>query len=163
MKSTHSSFINVMVSLYCNGPQATRILWTLQATIIRLGKFIDKRISSTAAKPPVKFQVHMNICGLQTSPDLKIRCLSFFMFDSRYIAVIYVYDSVQSTAITMIKLQSGLQSQTTPHTSPLRVSYGVSFVSYTAKNDCDISGVHCTEIRPCTEATETGSRREGLP
>ena len=39
----------------------------------------------------------------------------------------------------MIKLRSDLYSRTTPHSSPLRASYGVSFVSYTKNNDRDIS------------------------
>ena len=45
----------------------------------------------------------------------------------------------------MIKLLllSDFHSRTTPHTSPLRASYGVSFVSYTKKNDRDISRAHC--------------------
>ena len=42
----------------------------------------------------------------------------------------------------MIKLRSDLYSRTTPHASPLRASYGVSFVSYTKKNDRDISRAH---------------------
>ena len=43
----------------------------------------------------------------------------------------------------MIKFQSGLHSPTTPHTSPLRASYGASFMSYTQKNYCDISKAWC--------------------
>ena len=37
-----------------------------------------------------------------------------------------------------------LHSRTTPHTSPLRARYGVSFVSYTKNNYRDISRAHCT-------------------
>ena len=47
--------------------------------------------------------------------------------DSRYITVIY--DMIVHTAQQL--LQSGLHSLTTSHTSPLRASYGVSFMSYT--------------------------------
>ena len=43
----------------------------------------------------------------------------------------------------MIKLQSDLHSRTTPHSSPLRASYGVSFMSYRKKIDRDISRAHC--------------------
>ena len=46
----------------------------------------------------------------------------------------------------MMKLWSDLHSRTTPHTSPLRASFGVSFASYTKKNDRDISGVLCEHI-----------------
>ena len=35
-------------------------------------------------------------------------------------------------------------SRKTPHSSPLRASYGVSFVINTKKNDRDISRAHCT-------------------
>ena len=54
------------------------------------------------------------------------------------------YDSAHST-ITMIKLRSDLHSRT-PHSSLLRASYGVSFASYTKKNDRDISRAHCTSM-----------------
>ena len=53
------------------------------------------------------------------------------------------YDSAHSTTNKLIKLRSVLHSRTTPHKSPLRSSYGVSFVSYTKKNDRDILRVHC--------------------
>ena len=43
------------------------------------------------------------------------------------------YDIAHSTTITLIKLWSCLYSWTTPHTSPLRASYGVSFVSHRRK------------------------------
>ena len=43
----------------------------------------------------------------------------------------------------MLKLRSDLHSRKTPHTSPLRASYGVSFVSYTKKKYRDISRAHC--------------------
>ena len=59
--------------------------------------------------------------------------------------VIHIYhDNVHSTTITIIKFRSDLHWRTTSHTSPLRASYGVSFVSYTKKNDRDISRAYCT-------------------
>ena len=42
-----------------------------------------------------------------------------------------------------MKIRSDLDSRTTPQTSPLRASDGESFVSYTMKNDRDISRAHC--------------------
>ena len=33
-----------------------------------------------------------------------------------------------------------------PHTPPLQVGYGVSFMSYTKHNDCDILKVHGTSV-----------------
>ena len=57
------------------------------------------------------------------------------------------YRCVHSTTVTMVKLQSDLHSRTTPYTSPLRASYGVSFASYTKKDGHDISRVHCMLIR----------------
>ena len=39
--------------------------------------------------------------------------------------------------------RSGLHSRTTPHNSPLRASYGVSFLSYKKKSDRDVSRAHC--------------------
>ena len=57
---------------------------------------------------------------------------------------IYIYNNcAHSTTVTMIKFQLDLHSRTTPHTSPLR-SLKVIFLSYTKKNDRDISKVHCT-------------------
>ena len=43
----------------------------------------------------------------------------------------------------MIKLPPDWHSRTTPHTSPLRASYGVYFVSYMKKNYRDISIAQC--------------------
>ena len=57
------------------------------------------------------------------------------------------YDNAHSTAIKMITLRSNFHSLTTPHTPPLRASYGVSFVSYTKNNGRDISIVHCISLR----------------
>ena len=40
-------------------------------------------------------------------------------------------------------MDQALNSQKTPHTSPLRASYGMSFVSILMKNDCVIKGFYC--------------------
>ena len=40
-------------------------------------------------------------------------------------------------------MDQALNSQKTPHTSPLRVSYGMSFVSILMKNDRVIKGFYC--------------------
>ena len=45
----------------------------------------------------------------------------------------------------MTKFRLDLHSRTTPHTWLLRASFGVSFMSYTKKNDRNISGVHRTK------------------
>ena len=52
------------------------------------------------------------------------------------------YDSAHSTTITLIKFPSDSHSRMTPHTSPLRASYGMSFASST-KNNRDISRTCC--------------------
>ena len=41
-------------------------------------------------------------------------------------------------------MDQALNSQKTPHTSPLRASYGMSFVSILMKNDRVIKGFYCT-------------------
>ena len=56
------------------------------------------------------------------------------------------YDSAHSTINTMAIFRSDLHSRTTPHTSALRASYGVSFVSYTETNDRDVSRAHCIQL-----------------
>ena len=66
------------------------------------------------------------------------------------------HDNAHSTTITMIKLRSTLHSRTTPHTSPLRASYGVSFASYITKNDRDISRAHCIDLCLFLQAQTTG-------
>ena len=43
-------------------------------------------------------------------------------------------------------MDQALNSQKTPHTSPLRASYGMSFVSILMKNDRVIKGFYCTPI-----------------
>ena len=43
-------------------------------------------------------------------------------------------------------MDQALNSQKTPHTSPLRASYGMSFVSILMKNDRVIKGFYCTSI-----------------
>ena len=40
-------------------------------------------------------------------------------------------------------MDQALNSQKTPHTSPLRASYGMSFVSILMKNDRVIKGLYC--------------------
>ena len=40
-------------------------------------------------------------------------------------------------------MDQALNSQKTPHTSPLRASYGMSFVSILMKNDRFIKGFYC--------------------
>ena len=60
---------------------------------------------------------------------------------SRLYIYIY-YDSAHSTAITVIKFRSDLHSRTAPHSSPVRASYGVSFLSYTERNGREISKLH---------------------
>ena len=52
-------------------------------------------------------------------------------------------DSVHCTTIIMIKLRSDLHSRTTPHTSPLRASYRVSFEGCTKKNGLDLWKAYC--------------------
>ena len=42
-------------------------------------------------------------------------------------------------------MDQALNSQKTPHTSPLRASYGMSFVSILMKNDRVIKGFYCTQ------------------
>ena len=46
-------------------------------------------------------------------------------------------------------MDQALNSQKTPHTSPLRASYGMSFVSILMKNDRVIKGFYCTSIIKC--------------
>ena len=43
-------------------------------------------------------------------------------------------------------MDQALNSQKTPHTSPLRASYGMSFVSILMKNDRVIKGFYCIVI-----------------
>ena len=52
-------------------------------------------------------------------------------------------DNAHVTTVTMVKLRSYFHSPTTPHTSPLRASDGVSFVSPPKKYYHDISRAHC--------------------
>ena len=40
-------------------------------------------------------------------------------------------------------MDQALNSQKTPHTSPLRANYGMSFVSILMKNDRVIKGFYC--------------------
>ena len=43
-------------------------------------------------------------------------------------------------------MDQALNSQKTPHTSPLRASYGMSFVGILMKNDRVIKGFYCIYI-----------------
>ena len=45
-------------------------------------------------------------------------------------------------------MDQALNSQKTPHTSPLRASYGMSFVSILMKNDRVIKGFYIEYIAP---------------
>ena len=45
-------------------------------------------------------------------------------------------------------MDQALNSQKTPHTSPLRASYGMSFVSILLKNDRVIKGFYCIGYAP---------------
>ena len=47
-------------------------------------------------------------------------------------------------------MDQALNSQKTPHTSPLRASYGMSFVSILMKNDRVIKGFYCNMINKYT-------------
>ena len=44
-------------------------------------------------------------------------------------------------------MDQALNSQKTPHTSPLRASYGMSFVSILMKNDRVIKGFYCIPLK----------------
>ena len=51
------------------------------------------------------------------------------------------------TALQWVRhyLKQSVDSQKTPHTSPLRASYGVSVVRMFKKIDCVITALHCVE------------------
>ena len=51
-------------------------------------------------------------------------------------------------------MDQALNSQKTPHTSPLRASYGMSFVSILMKNDRVIKGFYCILHHVNTNATD---------
>ena len=50
-------------------------------------------------------------------------------------------------------MDQALNSQKTPHTSPLRASYGMSFVSILMKNDRVIKGFYCNGLVPNRQQT----------
>ena len=78
---------------------------------------------------------------------LMIRPEYRYTYTIRYIGVIH--NTIVHTAqqLQWQNLGQTLHSRTTPiHTSPLRASYGVSFVSYSKKNDRDISRAHTIYI-----------------
>ena len=93
-----------------------------------------------------------NLCKKPITPSMIITCIEHVQYVycrcSIYRGYIW-YGSAHSTTITMIKLRSDLHPRTTPHTWPLRASYGVTFVSYTKKNDRDISRTHYTWLHVC--------------
>ena len=51
-------------------------------------------------------------------------------------------------------MDQALNSQKTPHTSPLRASYGMSFVSILMKNDRVIKGFYCNVIHTFLNARQ---------
>ena len=58
-------------------------------------------------------------------------------------------------------MDQALNSQKTPHTSPLRASYGMSFVSILMKNDRVIKGFYCIFDRcHCSYAVVTPAKYE---
>ena len=54
-------------------------------------------------------------------------------------------------------MDQALNSQKTPHTSPLRASYGMSFVSILMKNDRVIKGFYCM----CNHGAAGGNSEHG--
>ena len=48
-------------------------------------------------------------------------------------------------------MDQALNSQKTPHTSPLRASYGMSFVSILMKNDRVMKGFYCIRMEVAYE------------
>ena len=50
-------------------------------------------------------------------------------------------------------MDQALNSQKTPHTSPLRASYGMSFVSILMKNDRVIKGFYCISNNSVTRGS----------
>ena len=53
-------------------------------------------------------------------------------------------------------MDQALNSQKTPHTSPLRASYGMSFVSILMKNDRVIKGFYCiVHLIPCQNSNDS--------
>ena len=52
-------------------------------------------------------------------------------------------------------MDQALNSQKTPHTSPLRASYGMSFVSILMKNDRVIKGFYCISIANTLEILQS--------
>ena len=57
-------------------------------------------------------------------------------------------------------MDQALNSQKTPHTSPLRASYGMSFVSILMKNDRVIKGFYCTLVMCDTRASQNNMAHE---
>ena len=57
-------------------------------------------------------------------------------------------------------MDQALNSQKTPHTSPLRASYGMSFVSILMKNDRVIKGFYCIQMKDVTWSAESIWQRD---
>ena len=53
-------------------------------------------------------------------------------------------------------MDQALNSQKTPHTSPLRASYGMSFVSILMKNDRVIKGFYCNGT--CSRSSDVAGK-----
>ena len=69
-----------------------------------------------------------------------------YTIDSEYVAV--MYDTIVRTQHNNYNDKTSVRFalSKTPHTWSLRASYGVSFVSYTKKNDRDISRAYCNAL-----------------
>ena len=74
-------------------------------------------------------------------------------FINYYILSIYrshiPHNNAHNPTVTRVKLLSDFQTWMTPHTLPLRVSYGVSFMSFSKKSNRDISRAHCISRVSC--------------
>ena len=57
-------------------------------------------------------------------------------------------------------MDQALNSQKTPHTSPLRASYGMSFVSILMKNDRVIKGFYCIIYVQCFQTSHHNDDNE---
>ena len=109
----------------------------------------DEQIKDDAARQGLYFD------GIKNNISSNIHivcCVVFLLLYYWYRLSIYRgyiwNDSAHSTAITMMKLGADLPSRTTPYTStsPLRVSYGVTFANKTKKNHRDILRVRCSYL-----------------
>ena len=102
---------------------------------------------------PGKVLVKVCRCGLKTVNlplrhgiwHLIYRYMWFNTIDSRYIMVIYNTIIHTEQSLQWDNFGQTLHSWMTPHISPSRASYGVSFMGSLKKYHCDISRVHCIE------------------